>query len=130
MTTSGASIPAFFDADTGKITHLRRDRFIIPSICAPIQVLQLTADLDCTAASEYAQIAKTLIEIAGAYPLLEVIEICAPPGGMAHDLLQQKVEECLGEEVVKSKLLWTTAWQYELPGYVDTTVSFVLSPST
>jgi hypothetical protein len=78
---------------------------------------------------EYADYANKLKEIAAAYPSLETIEISTEQSG--HSILylsQQKVEECLGAEFVRPKLLWTKDWQETLPGYMAMTVSFWFQP--
>ena len=73
----------------------------------------------------YAECASQLKAIAAAYASLETIELIERSGARTIHRTQQKVEECLGEEFIKPKLLWTTQWQGAFPEYMATPVSFV-----
>jgi hypothetical protein len=112
-------LPVFFDADVQNVTHLRWNKYEckLPSICTQIRVLQTMVDFR---SEEYVDYANKLKEIAAAYPSLETIEISSKYGYL--QVSQQKVEECLGAEFVRPKLLWTREWQGDFPGYVATKV--------
>jgi hypothetical protein len=120
--------PAFLDANMQKVTHMRWSTFRKPLFCTHVRVLQIMvkpAHIDFK--NGYSDCANSLKEIAGAYPSLQRIELSSEthehPG---IGWMQQKVEECLGEEWVKPRLLWTSRLEGELPGHVATTVNLVL----
>jgi hypothetical protein len=121
-------MPVFFDADMQNVTHMRWEEFKAPPICSRVRVVQTMIDPERVRFQSrgYADYADKLKEVVAAYPSLETIEIST--ASRRYDRFhstQQKVEECLGEDFVKSKLLWTREWQEDLPGYVATTVRFV-----
>jgi hypothetical protein len=128
VTASDSSIPSFFDADMQKVTHMRWHSFKIPSVCIHVRVLQIMVDPYYTLKNgRCAECANKLKEIAGAYPSLERIELSSERKGYIEDLvlMQQNVEECLGKEFIKPRLLWTSRLEGDLPGHVATTVRLV-----
>jgi F-box-like len=117
--SSDWSITPFFDADIQKVTHMRWYSLQKPLFCTHVRVLQITVfpdNIDFTP-GEYAECANKLKEIACAYPSLERIELSNELERRVDiALMQQKVEECLGEEFVKPQLLWTSDLHDVLPG--------------
>jgi hypothetical protein len=122
------SFPTFFDVDRQEITHMRWDTFKIPPFCPQLRVLQIMVNRDYIYPKPgvYAEYANKLRTIGDAYPSLERIELSDEMnGGVETCSMQQKVEECLGEWLLKPKLLWTRKWQEHLPGWEATTVCTV-----
>jgi hypothetical protein len=123
--------PVFFDVDMQKVTHMRWSTFRKPLFCTHVRVLQIMVKpVHIDFINGYAACASSLKEIASAYPSLQRIELCSEmheyPGHPGIVWMQQRVEECLGEEWGGPELLWTSRLEGELPGYMATTVRLVL----
>jgi hypothetical protein len=130
VVSPGWLIPVFFDGDMQNVTHMRWYTFNKPLLCTHVRVLQImvTPDYAAPGLGGYADCANTLKEIAVAYPSLERINLSSHLEKRVDiGLMQQKVEECLGEEFLKPQLLWTSDRQDDLPGEMEETISFALN---